>query len=238
VSPPPPDTLPFCPQAAPAALRSDDSLRLAAATLHFFTTSADAGDSSVVEALAGSSIPATLAAWAAAALRAEHLAAVAELAPPLGKLLVACWLHERCRSGKPRAASRNIALFMAGPMLGEILPERREDVWSAAQYERMATDILPQGELRLRTLRAEEAARPKMARALALDEARALATRPCANPRCLKIVGCRERKSRGKLCSGCKVSRYCCRECQLEGWRAHKGVCGALGAEREAAAEA
>jgi hypothetical protein len=121
-------------------------------------------------------------------------------------------------------------------MLGEALPERREDVWIVAQYERMAADILPQGALRLRTLRAEEAARPEMAPALALDEARALATRPCANPRCLKIVGCREREARGKLCSGCMVSRYCYRECQVAGWLAHKGVCGALGAEREASA--
>jgi hypothetical protein len=223
---------------APQALQSGESPAFAASTLEMFTTLDDAGDSSVVDALAASAVPATLAAWAAAKLRAGHRAAVAEVAQPLNNLLVACWLHERCRSVEPRAASRDEARLQEAPKLGQALPEQQEDVWSAALYKRMAAEILPQGARRLRTLRAEEAARPELARALALAEARALATRPCANPRCAKIAGCREREARGRRCSGCMVSRYCCRECQVAGWRAHKGVCGALGAAREAAAEA
>jgi len=33
-------------------------------------------------------------------------------------------------------------------------------------------------------------------------------------------------------CSGCRVARYCCRECQKQHWKQHKPVCQALAAAR------
>jgi hypothetical protein len=97
------------------------------------------------------------------------------------------------------------------------------------EWDRIATELMPavsegMGMAALHT--AQQRA------ALALDEARALATRPCANPRCVKIVGCRERDAVVMRCQGCTTSRYCCLECQKAAWRAHNGVCGELRAER------
>jgi hypothetical protein len=196
-------------------------------------------------ALAAKSIPATLAAWAAAALRARRHAALPRLRAPMLKLITWSWAVSV--GGWPlmaSLASRSDAGGSAGCLEqlralpgGDIMMLPATDL-AAADFERMATEILPQGAARLRAARDDAGAEPQRA----LAEARALATRPCANPRCVKIVGCREREARGKLCSGCKVSRHCCRECQVAGWKwkAHKGVCGALkaAAAREAGEEA
>jgi hypothetical protein len=58
-----------------------------------------------------------------------------------------------------------------------------------------------------------------------LSTADALSALPCANRGCLRVSGCRERDERGKLCSGCKAARFCCRECQVAAWPGHKRWC-------------
>jgi hypothetical protein len=56
----------------------------------------------------------------------------------------------------------------------------------------------------------------------------------CNNPRCRNLDGLSEQElvsGRSSRCSGCKVARYCSRECQLEHWGApagHKAVCKRL----------
>jgi hypothetical protein len=191
------------------------------------------------DALAATSIPATLAAWAAAALRAGRRSPLAKVKEPIDQFLRAVWKHG-VEDVSRALARRSGEGAEAEPVLhslpgGDIMATRGRATWRAADYDRIATQIMPSIAKEMRSVLELTDAE---CRALALAEARALATRPCANPRCMRIVGCREREARGKLCNGCKVSRYCCRECQVAGWRAHKGVCGELAAEREAAAQA
>jgi hypothetical protein len=193
-------------------------------------------------ALAASAVPATLAAWAAAALRAGRRAAVARVQGSLDYLLQAAWIQT---SFMLEEADAGTASTLAGalqdlPGVGEeeltVLPGGpiicKAGAWGAEDYERLAKEIMPKVD----NVAGSVSGAQERARLGSLAEARALATRPCANPRCMRIVGCRERDARGKLCIGCKVVRYCCRECQVAGWRAHKGVCKELAAEREAAA--
>jgi hypothetical protein len=53
----------------------------------------------------------------------------------------------------------------------------------------------------------------------------------CNNPGCRNLDGLSEQElvsGRSSRCSGCKVARYCSRECQTEHWGApagHKAVC-------------
>ena len=64
---------------------------------------------------------------------------------------------------------------------------------------------------------------------LAVDVAEALGTRPCAHVCCTTIAGAREADApRGKLCSGCRVVRYCGPACQKADWPAHKAACREL----------
>ena len=49
--------------------------------------------------------------------------------------------------------------------------------------------------------------------------------RPCANLLCTNVQGCSEGWLRGRRCGGCKVVRYCSRECQLQHWSQHGPVC-------------
>ena len=172
----------------------------------------------IARALAATAIPATLAAWAAAALRAGRGALMEQLVHGLEVVLY----NVQCSAPAPHPAPA------AGA--GAVLPStHRLEEW----YDHLATDVLPAIAQAQRAAYAAEGPAARLAAAMA--EARALGALRCANPRCMRIVGCRERESRGKRCSGCMVSRYCCRECQVAGWKAHKGVCGALAAEREAA---
>jgi hypothetical protein len=213
-------------------------------------------------ALAATSVPTALAARQAAALRAARGGPapggvrVVEVpggpnfafvgATSVGELLQQVWNHsvaphklpQACRAPAPPPAGAAGAAAARARARGRFagLMAKANASYTAAELERIATEAMPALAEAMRGVLDEEAEAQQPA--LALAEARALATRPCANPRCIKIVGCRERDARGRRCSGCKVSRYCCRECQVAGWRAHKGVCGELGAEREAAEEA
>jgi hypothetical protein len=200
----------------------------------------------LVAALAATRIPATVAAWAAAALRAGQEEAVEALWLCADNVIFMSWTQwaretvlgvgqgggpgGRVEPHVVRRMQRSMAALPGGDLMLQ-----RERAFTAADYERMATEIMPQTAERMRS--AQAAVLAQRSAALALAEARALATRPCANPRCMRIVGCREREARGRRCSGCMVSRYCCRKCQVAGWKAHKGVCGELAAEREAAAQ-
>jgi hypothetical protein len=55
----------------------------------------------------------------------------------------------------------------------------------------------------------------------------------CNNPRCMSLHGETEISlvsGRACVCSGCRVARYCGRECLRQHWKQHKPVCKALAA--------
>ena len=54
----------------------------------------------------------------------------------------------------------------------------------------------------------------------------------CSNMACVNLEGMSETRAAGKWCSGCKVVRYCSRECQVAHWRSHKGLCKRLQEEQ------
>jgi len=60
----------------------------------------------------------------------------------------------------------------------------------------------------------------------------------CNNPACVTFSGLSEMQGvsgKGRACGGCKVARYCCRECQQQHWKAgHKAVCKRLAASGSA----
>ncbi len=70
----------------------------------------------------------------------------------------------------------------------------------------------------------------------AVQRAQALAALPrCAHLACTNLAGASEAQLRMRLCSACRVSRYCSAACQLADWRAgHKRVCAALAAAQAA----
>ena len=66
-----------------------------------------------------------------------------------------------------------------------------------------------------------------------VEEAEALATRPCAHVCCARIVGASEADApRGKRCGGCRLVRYCGAACQKADWPAHKAACRELQARQ------
>ena len=63
--------------------------------------------------------------------------------------------------------------------------------------------------------------------------------RPCYNPRCRNLAGASEAQLKGKLCTGCRVARFCCMDCSKAVWREHKTACKFMQASKsEQAAEA
>ncbi len=81
-----------------------------------------------------------------------------------------------------------------------------------------------------------EAADSPTEQAAAVQNALALAALPlCAHLACTNLAGVSEAQLRMRMCSACRVSRYCSAACQLTDWRAgHKRVCAALAAAQAA----
>ena len=50
----------------------------------------------------------------------------------------------------------------------------------------------------------------------------------CSNLTCLNLAGMSEVALAHNPCSGCKVARYCSRECQVAHWEQHRGLCKQL----------
>jgi hypothetical protein len=63
---------------------------------------------------------------------------------------------------------------------------------------------------------------------LAVQQARALGTLRCANLGCTNLSSAREAQLRSKLCSGCRVVRFCSEACSQAAWRQHKVACKLL----------
>ena len=61
----------------------------------------------------------------------------------------------------------------------------------------------------------------------------------CNNPGCRNVSGDSEValvSGRSCICAGCKVARYCGRNCQRACWKVHKSVCQTLAAAAQASA--
>ena len=107
-------------------------------------------------------------------------------------------------------------------------PRQRKQLSSTRFWQEVQHTLLPT----LNALIASTAGmEPTMQPLDGLESGRALATRVCTNPGCLKIRGCSEGRLRSRRCSGCGVARYCCHACQLADFWAHRKVCPMLAAE-------
>jgi hypothetical protein len=71
-----------------------------------------------------------------------------------------------------------------------------------------------------------------------MEAARALVTCHCAHLGCTSATAYGLPDPKRKVCTGCRVVRYCGAECQKQDWPAHKAACRALATEAAAAAEA
>jgi hypothetical protein len=194
-------------------------------------------------ALAATAIPATLAAWAAAALRCGGRSQQALLGVNIGAFVgkvgallgAAPPAADAGAGGGCGARPRPPALCVLWPDV-RMPPLPEGATWGPLEFEHIAREVMPAIAAALRAAQAAaEGPESRLRLAARVWDARALGALPCANPGCLRVSGCRERDERNKRCSGCKSVRYCCRECQVAAWKAHRKVCGALAAEREAA---
>jgi hypothetical protein len=69
---------------------------------------------------------------------------------------------------------------------------------------------------------------------LAVQKVRALGTLRCANLGCPNMSAASEAQLQSKLCSGCRVVRFCSEGCSQAAWRQHKVACKLLARERQA----
>ncbi|KAL4421385.1 hypothetical protein ABPG75_010676 [Micractinium tetrahymenae] len=92
--------------------------------------------------------------------------------------------------------------------------------------------LLPRAEAAVAEAAGAEAALAPIPAAAAVFQAQALAQRPCAHLLCGNPLGGWEDSEvlRGKRCSGCRVVRFCSRECSVAAWPGHKAACRALAA--------
>ena len=128
-------------------------------------------------------------------------------------------LREACQAINPRDA---FGLRIHPPFLRAFATP---DYWRRVK----ATVTEPLAASLARPPAAAEEGDPTRDVALGMQLAEALATRPCAHVGCTAIVGpCEAGMKRGKLCSGCRLVRYCGAGCQKADWPAHRAACRAL----------
>ena len=66
-----------------------------------------------------------------------------------------------------------------------------------------------------------------------VERTKVLGTLPCSHLGCTH-VSTAYRPLKGRICSKCKVARYCCTECQAADWKKHRRACPVIAAERDA----
>lgn len=208
-----------------------------------------AGAASIIAALAGAAEarsrgPAPAAAAAAAVHLAEAVGAAAQRAA--GELIAATALgydlsnHEFLRLVK--AASRLCAAVLGAGALSSPPPDARLLGAAALTLGAAAQALAP---ICGRQPEQQECAERELLAGLAvvagqemgnmeegaLRIAEGLAELRCANLTCPHLPG-----QRGRLCSGCKLVRFCCPECSKQAWPTHKLACRLLAARRAEAA--
>lgn len=121
-------------------------------------------------------------------------------------------LHKSCRRVWP--VVRVVAA--AAEELGGPIPEVQPAV---AKLRRLAADCVPSSSSALMRHAPNISGPPELLGLLALRQA------PCCNPRCCNLSGASETRLRGKLCTGCRMARFCCMECSKAAWAEHKVAC-------------
>ena len=98
----------------------------------------------------------------------------------------------------------------------------------------LCSEVLPALTAAYREALAAEEADAGLQRARRMEAARALATRHCARLGCTSATAYGLPEPSHKVCTGCRVVRYCGAACQKKDWSAHKAACAALAAEAAA----
>lgn len=104
----------------------------------------------------------------------------------------------------------------AAEALGGPIPEAQPAV---AKLRRLAADCVPSSSSPLVRHAPNISGPPELLGLLALRQA------PCCNPRCCNLSGASETRFKGKLCSGCRMARFCCMGCSMAAWAEHKVAC-------------
>ena len=102
----------------------------------------------------------------------------------------------------------------AAEALGATIPGAEEAV---AHVRQAAADAAPGPSSRI--VRPDPSAPPELVELLGLSE------RACYNPRCCNLASASEAQLKGKLCTGCRVARFCCMDCSKAVWKEHKADC-------------
>jgi hypothetical protein len=134
-------------------------------------------------------------------------------------------LAGQLREGAARLSASLDALHASGKALAA-----QRSVGGAVQ---LATALKPllQPAAELAALVHQHWQLPEQAAAVQVERTHAAATCSCAYAGCANLGG----NSGSKLCSGCRVARYCSPECSNADWRqgGHRRVCKALAAARQ-----
>ena len=108
-------------------------------------------------------------------------------------------------------------------------PGQQRPLETPAFWRGLRTKVTQPIEAALAAEVAAEEGDAQRALQLAVHAAEALATRPCAYPRCTTVLGVSEAAAKhGKKCAGCEVVRYCSKACQTSDWKGHKAACREL----------